>query len=285
MSNIRQVLKLFHLAPHKQWGQNFLADDNIARKIVEKCNLSGDDYVLEIGPGLGALTPLLAKACRRLLAVEIDRGMERPLREALQGIDNVELLFADILSIDIEAEIKNRLKLERLSSFKVCGNIPYNITSPIIFKLLESCPHLTLAVLMIQKEVAERLQAQPGSKAYGLLTLTASYHCDVEYITTVSRHCFYPQPEVESAVILLRPIAGKRIKAGDEARLFSFIKACFQKRRKTILNISSDYFHLEKPKAQIMLEGLGIPSQARPENLVLEQFAQIVDSFAPQEVG
>ena len=104
--------------------------------------------------------------------------MEKPLGQALHGIDNVELLFADILSIDIEAEIKNRLKLEKLSSFKVCGNIPYNITSPIIFKLLESCPHLTLAVLMIQKEVAERLQAQPGSKAYGLLTLAARYHCD-----------------------------------------------------------------------------------------------------------
>jgi len=284
LSNVRQVLNLFRLAPHKRWGQNFLTDDNIARKIVEKCNLSGDDYVVEIGPGLGALTPLLAKKCGKLLAVEIDRGMEPPLREALQGIDNAELLFADILTIDIEAEIKERFNLEELSSFKVCGNIPYNITSPIIFKLLESCPHLTLAVLMIQKEVAERLQAQPGSKAYGLLTLSASYHCDVEYITTVSKHCFYPQPEVESAVISLKPVTGKKIKVGDESRLFNFIKACFQKRRKTILNISADYFHVDKEKAVLMLEGLGISPQARPENLVLDQFAQIVDSFTPQEV-
>jgi 16S rRNA (adenine1518-N6/adenine1519-N6)-dimethyltransferase len=284
LSNVKQVLNHFQLAPHKRWGQNFLTDNNIARKIVEECHLNAEDYVVEIGPGLGALTPLLARKCRKLLAIEIDRGMERPLREALNGIDNATLLFADVLSIDMEAEIKKTFNLEELSSFKVCGNIPYNITSPIIFYLLESCPHLAQAVLMLQKEVAERLKAQPGSKDYGLLTLSTRYHCDVEYITTVSKHCFYPQPEVESAVISLKPIAGKRIQVGSEFQLFSFMRVCFQKRRKTILNISSSHFRLEKEEAARALQGLGISPQARPENLVLDQFAQIVESFAPQEV-
>lgn len=261
-----------------------MTDSNIARKIVEHCDLGPNDYVLEIGPGLGALTPLLAKQCQKLLAIDIDQGMEGPLREALHGVDNVVLLFADILSVDIEAQIRQNLHLEETTPFKVCGNIPYNITSPIIFALLESCPHLSQATLMIQKEVAQRLRALPDTKDYGLLTLSVAYHCEVEYITTVSKHCFFPQPEVESAVVRLRPIPGKRIQVKSESRLFGFMRACFQKRRKTILNISSGYFSKEKKEVADTLRTLGISSQARPENLRLEQFASIVESFAPQEV-
>lgn len=284
MSGVRHVLSQFQLRPHKRWGQNFLTDSNIARKIVEHCDLSPNDYMLEIGPGLGALTPLLARQCQKLLAIDIDHDMEGPLREALQGIDNAVLLFADILSVDIEAQIRESLHLEELTSFKVCGNIPYNITSPIIFSLLESCPHLSQATLMIQKEVAQRLRALPDTKDYGLLTLAVAYHCEVEYITTVSRHCFYPQPEVESAVVRLKPIPGKRIQVKSQSRLFAFMKACFQKRRKTILNISTGYFSTEKEEVARTLQKLGISSRARPENLGLEQFASIVEGFSPQEV-
>jgi 16S rRNA (adenine1518-N6/adenine1519-N6)-dimethyltransferase len=284
LSGVRRILRQFQLRPRKRWGQNFLNDNNIARKIVEHCDLSPDDYLLEIGPGLGALTPLLARQCQKLLAIDIDRAMEGPLREALQGIDNVVLLFADILSLDIEAQIQESLHLEELKSFKVCGNIPYNITSPIIFSLLESCPHLSQATLMIQKEVAQRLRALPDTKDYGMLTLAVAYHCEVEYVATVSKHCFYPQPEVESAVVRLKPIPGKRIQVKSESRLFGFMKACFQKRRKTILNISAVYFGIEKKEVAHTLQKLGISPQARPENLHLEQFAYIVESFAPQEV-
>lgn len=284
MSNVRQKLSQFGLAPHKRWGQNFLNDENVARKIVANCHLNEDDYVVEIGPGLGALTPILASQCRQLLAIEIDRGMEIPLREALQEAPNASILFADILSINLETQIKEALHLEELTSFKVCGNIPYNITSPIIFSLLESCPHLVQAVLMIQKEVAERLRAKPGSKDYGLLTLTTSYYCDVEYITTVSKHCFYPRPEVESAVISLTPLREKRLKVADENRLFSFMRACFQKRRKTMLNNCSSYFRLNKEEVTPVLARIGVSPQARPENLCLAQYAQIVESFVVQEV-
>ncbi len=285
MSNVRQTLSQFRLAPHRKWGQNFLSDENIARKIVEYCRLESDDYVVEIGPGLGALTPVLAARCQRLLAVEIDRGMEMPLREALKDTPNAQLLFADILGVDLESHIAEAFQLEELPSFKVCGNIPYNITSPIIFSLLQSCPHLVRAVLMIQKEVAERLLAKPGSKDYGLLTLSVRYHCDVEYLTTVSKHCFYPQPEVESAVVALTPIAGKRVKVADEAMLFEFMRACFQKRRKTMLNNCSGFFRRNKEEIALVLDRGGISCEARPENLFLEQYAQIVDSFAAQGVG
>lgn len=284
MSNVRQILRQFSLAPHKRWGQNFLSDENVARKIVENCHLTKNDYVVEIGPGLGALTPILARQCRQLLAIDIDRGMEMPLRQALQEVDNASILFADILSINLESQIKETFELEEFTSFKVCGNIPYNITSPIIFSLLESCPHLERAVLMIQKEVAERLRAKPGSKDYGLLTLSASYYADVEFITTVSKHCFYPQPEVESAVISLTPIPGKRLTFADEAKLFAFMRACFQKRRKTMLNNCSSFFRLNKEQVAPALVRMGVSPQARPENLLLEQYAQIVQSFAAQEV-
>ncbi len=278
------MLRRFDLRPHKRWGQNFLNDGNIARKITQHCDLNPEDYVLEIGPGLGALTPLLARQCHKLLAVDIDPAMEGPLQEAVQGIGNVVLLFADILSLDIEAQIRESLHLEELNSFKVCGNIPYNITSPIIFSLLESCPHLSLATLMVQKEVAQRLRAKPSTKDYGLLTLAVAYHCDVEYVTTVSRHCFYPCPKVESAVVQLKPIPGKRIQVKSKSLLFGFMRACFQKRRKTLLNISAGYFGLGKNELRKIFHELGISPEARPENLCLEQFASIVDSFSPQEV-
>lgn len=284
MPGVRRILSHFQLRPHKRWGQNFLNDSNIAQKIVGYCDLHPDDYLLEIGPGLGALTPLLARQCRKLLAVEIDRTMEGPLQEALKGIDNVVLLFADILSLDIEAQIQESLRLEDFNSFKVCGNIPYNITSPIIFSLLESCPRLGQATLMVQKEVAQRLRALPDTKEYGLLTLSVAYHCEVDLLTTVSSNCFYPKPEVESAVVRLRPIPGKRIKVKSEARLFAFMRSCFQKRRKTILNISAGHFGVGKDEVFKALQGLGISPQARPENLYLRQFADIVDSLSPQEV-
>ncbi len=285
MANVRQMLSQFHLAPHKRWGQNFLSDENIARKIIEYCRLEPDDYVVEIGPGLGALTPILAGRCQQLLAIEIDRGMEMPLREALKGTPNAQLLFADVLTVDIESQIKAAFQLDELPSFKVCGNIPYNITSPIIFSLLESCPRLSRAVLMIQKEVAERLRAKPGSKDYGLLTLSVRYHCDVEYLTTVSKHCFYPRPEVESAVVSLTPIAGKRVKVADEAKLFDFMRACFQKRRKTMLNNCSRFFFRNKEEVALILDREGIALEARPENLLLEQYVRIVESFAVQGVA
>lgn len=284
MAGVKSILSRFQLRPHKRWGQNFLHDGNIAKKIVEYCDLCPEDYLLEIGPGLGALTPLLAGRCQKLLAVDIDHALEEPLREVLQGIDNVVLLFADILSLDIEAQIQESLQLEEIKPFKVCGNIPYNITSPIIFTLLESCPHLSQATLMVQKEVAQRLRAVPDTKEYGLLTLAVAYHCEVDYLTAVSRHCFHPRPEVESALVRLRPIPGKRIQVESESGLFEFMKACFQKRRKTILNIGAVHFGIEKKEVFQTLQDLGISAQARPENLGLEQFAAIVESFAPREV-
>lgn len=258
-------------------------DENIARKIVDNCDIHSDQCAVEIGPGLGALTRHLAQRARHVLAVDIDRGLQGPLQEVLRSFSNVTVLFDDILSVDIETQLQKSMNLEILPTYKVCGNIPYNITSPIIFHLLEHCPHMKEAVLMVQKEVAMRIMAGPGTKDYGLLTITTSYHSQVDLLMKVSNKCFYPQPEVESAVIRLRPLDGKRVRLFDEKRFMAFLRAAFQKRRKTILNISSEFFAIDKVRSVCLLEEMGLSPQARPENLTIEEFARLVNGMM-QEV-
>lgn len=279
VKEVRAALSEYGLHPHKKWGQNFLVDKNVLKKIVDGCEIDSDAYVLEIGPGLGALTRELAGRCRGVLAVEVDRQLQQVLERSFEDMPGVHFIFADVLSLDLEREIWRAFDLKALSPYSVCANIPYNITSPILFKLLEECTGLKSATLMMQKEVADRITARPGGKNYGLLTLTTAYYAQVRTVTQVSRNCFYPKPEVDSSVIQITPHLIKPVQA-DEKRLKEFLKAAFQKRRKTILNICADFFHKDKQSCTEVLMGSQIAPLRRPETLDLGEFALLLKAFS-----
>lgn len=279
VSNLKIIMRKYNLYPKKKWGQNFLIDENIIRKIIATASISSDDYVVEIGPGLGALTQELAKVAKGVLSIDIDKSLKEPLYEILAPYDNCQLLFADILNIDIAQVVSDSFKLEKDISYRVCANIPYNITSPIIFNLLENSSHLKSATLMMQKEVATRILAKPNSKEYGLLTIMVAYHARAELGLQISKNCFYPKPEIDSTVINLIPYDEPAVNVADEKLFKDFVKSAFQKRRKTILNISSDFFRMEKDIANNILDKVKIKPLDRPENLSIDDFANLVNAF------
>lgn len=279
ITNLHNLLNKYDIYPKKKWGQNFLVDHNIIEKIINTADVNKDDYIIEIGPGLGALTQELAKKAKGVLCIDIDRSLEMPLREVLANFENTRFLFEDILKVEIEEELKKAFNLSETPNYKVCANIPYNITTPIIFNLLEKCPNLKCATLMMQKEVATRILAKPDNKDYGLLTLMIAYYAKAELGLNVSRNCFYPKPEVDSSVINIIPHQLPVVNVHSEARFKAFTKSAFQKRRKTILNICSDFFNKDKNDAKEILQELDINPLHRPENLKLEDFALIVNAF------
>jgi 16S rRNA (adenine1518-N6/adenine1519-N6)-dimethyltransferase len=205
------------------------------------------------------------------------------LQEVLAGYNNVRLLFANILEVNLEEELIKAFALPTVQPYQVCANIPYNITTPIIFYLLEKCSHLQSATLMMQKEVAQRIMASPGGKDYGLLTLTTSYYASSELLMNVSRNCFYPRPEVDSAVLRITP-RREKIKVNDELVFKNLLRASFQKRRKTILNIYTEFSGQDKNQIQGLLQQWGISPQARPENLSLDDFVLLANNLPLQEV-
>lgn len=274
----RAILQQYGLHPKKRLGQNFLVDRNVLTKIADASLLTAEQYGVEIGPGLGGLTRELAGRCRGVLAIEIDRSLQPVLEDLTAEHPNLRLLFSDVLEVDIEAALRRAFGLAGPIDYRVCANIPYNITSPIIFKLLEQCPGMKSATLMMQKEVGERLLAKPGSKDYGRLTITAAYFARVETVMAVSRNCFYPRPDVDSIVVRLVPNP-ERIGVEREDVLHDFIRAAFQKRRKTVLNISVDFFGRDKEETGRIIESLGLSPKLRPENLSLPDFARLVDAL------
>lgn len=282
LSQIRDLMRRYEFFPRKKWGQNFLIDGNILNKIVSSCDLNRDDYVVEIGPGLGTLTMELADNCKGVLAIDIDRNLQVMLQEVLSGYNNVQLLFANILEVNLEEELVKAFALPTVQPYQVCANIPYNITTPIIFYLLEKCPHLQSATLMMQKEVAQRIMASPGGKDYGLLTLTTSYYARSELLMNVSHNCFYPRPEVDSAVLRITP-RREKIKVNNEIVFKKLLRASFQKRRKTMLNICTDFSGQDKNQIQSWLEQWGISPLARPENLSLDDFVVLANNLPLQE--
>lgn len=279
ISNLRTLFNKYDIYPKKKWGQNFLVDNNIIQKIIQTADINKNDYVVEIGPGLGALTQELASNAKGVLSIDIDQSLKEPLGEVLANYDNSKLLFADILKVNLEEELTNAFDLSEVPAYKVCANIPYNITTPIIFNLLENCPHLKSATLMMQKEVALRILAQPNTKDYGLLTLMIAYYAEAKLGLHVSRNCFYPKPEVDSSVINIIPYDMPPVIIKDEGVFKAFTKSAFQKRRKTILNICSDFFKIDKGEAHHILTNLDINPMHRPENLTLEDFAELVNGF------
>ncbi len=278
-TGIKEITNKYNIYPHKKWGQNFLVDKNILNKIANLSGLTSDDYVIEIGPGLGALTREIASRSKGVLAIEIDPSLQEVLQETLADSNNSRLKMADVLKVNLEQELMDAFKLSKLTTYKVCANIPYNITTPIIFNLLETGPNMEYAILMIQKEVALRIKARPGNKEYGLLTVMIQYYAEVEYLMDVSRNCFFPRPEVDSAVIKITPHNPNKFKLKNEAGFKSLVRKAFQMRRKTMLNICSAEFGMEKEKIKRYLDILGIDCNKRPENLTIHNFISIAENW------
>lgn len=271
-----EIIKKYDFVFQKKYGQNFLIDAHVLDKIIDAAEIGPDDFVLEIGPGIGTLTQYLAESAREVTAVEIDSHLIPILEETLQDYDNVTVLNEDILKVDIAelARQKNKGK-----PIKVVANLPYYITTPIIMGLFESHVPIDNITVMVQKEVAERMQVGPGTKDYGALSLAVQYYAKPYLAANVPPNCFIPRPKVGSAVIRLTKYQEPPVQVKDERLMFRLIRASFNQRRKTLQNSLSNSPELNITKAQTAeaLEKMGLPAAVRGEKLTLEQFARLSD--------
>lgn len=272
--NTIAVLQKYSFNFQKKFGQNFLIDTHVLDKIVAAAGITKDDFVLEIGPGIGTMTQYLCENARQVLAVEIDKMLIPILEDTLSAYDNVEVLNEDILKVDIK-----RIAREKNSGrpIKVVANLPYYITTPIIMGLFESHVPMESITVMVQKEVAERMQVGPGTKEYGALSLAVQYYAKPEIVANVPPNCFMPRPKVGSAVIRLTRHEKPPVEVADEQLLFRLIRASFNQRRKTLVNGLSNSGELRLSKEQIAgaIEKLGLSPSVRGEALTLEQFARL----------
>ena len=254
----------------KSLGQNFLIDDNIVDKIVAGAGIGPEDKIIEVGPGIGTLTREMASRAQNLMAVEIDKNLIPILEDTLGDYDNVKIVNEDIKKADIRGLIDENLSG---GPVKLVANLPYYITTPIIMRFLEENINVTDIVVMVQKEVAERMNAQPGGKDFGALSVAVQYYCDTEIVAKVPRHLFVPQPNVDSIVIALRIRPERKYKVDDEDLYFKVVKAAFGQRRKTLLNSISSMGNLAKDQVKEALEEAGIDPKRRGETLSLDEFA------------
>lgn len=274
--SVREEMAANGLKFNKAFGQNFLKDDEVLFKIVEAANLNQEDCVLEIGPGMGALTRELAKKAEKVVAVEIDRGLIEPLKEKLADFENVEIINEDILRVNLKKLFEEKFKNKTV---KVVANLPYYITTPIIMRLLEEKTGICDIVIMIQKEVAERLVATAGSKAYGAISVAVNYYSRPEKVVEVPPHAFVPQPKVWSEVVKLSVYPEPKVKVKNEGMFFALVKGAFGQRRKTLVNAAGNYPPLKTDKETVRqaLLKMGINENARGETLSIEQFAELSD--------
>ena len=272
--NTIEILNKYSFAFQKKFGQNFLIDNHVLGKIVRAADITEDDFVLEIGPGIGTLTQYLCESAREVLAIEIDKKLIPILQETLADYDNVSILNEDILKVDIASIVK---EYNNNKPVKVVANLPYYITTPIIMDLFEKHVPLSGVTIMIQKEVADRIKAGPGSKEYGALSLAVQYYAKPYIAANVPPNCFMPRPKIGSAVINLTPHQTPPFNVENESLLFSLIRASFNQRRKTLVNGIYNYEGLDFSKEDIIsvLDALGIPNNIRGEALSLEQFIGI----------
>lgn len=272
--NTIEVLQKYHFNFQKKFGQNFLIDTHVLEKIIESAEITQDDLVLEVGPGIGTMTQYLCENAREVIAVEIDKNLIPILADTLSEYDNVTVINEDILKVDIKklAEERNGGK-----PIKVVANLPYYITTPIIMGLFESHVPIDSITIMVQKEVADRMQVGPGTKEYGALSLAVQYYAKPEIVANVPPNCFMPRPNVGSAVIRLTRHEQVPVQVEDEKLMFRLIRASFNQRRKTLVNglNNSPEIHLPKEVIQESIEELGFPATIRGEALTLEQFAQL----------
>lgn len=272
--NTIEVLQKYRFNFQKKFGQNFLIDTHVLDKIIDASGVTEDDFVLEIGPGIGTMTQYLCERAREVVAVEIDKNLIPILSDTLKNYSNVTVINEDILKIDIckLAEEKNQGK-----PIKVVANLPYYITTPIIMGLFESHVPIDSITIMVQKEVAERMQEKPGNKEYGALSLAVQYYAKPEIVANVPPNCFMPRPNVGSAVIRLTRHEKPPVEVEDEKLMFRIIRASFNQRRKTLANglNNSPEIHLPKEVIQESIVSLGVPENIRGEALSLEQFAEL----------
>ncbi len=278
-TNTIAVLNRYGFNFQKKFGQNFLIDENIVEKIVREAGVTKDDFVLEIGPGIGTMTQILCENAREVVAVEIDTKLIPILKEdTLRYYDNVTVINEDILKLDINKIVKEK---NNGKPIKVVANLPYYITTPIIMGLFENHVALDSITIMVQKEVADRMQVGPGTKDYGALSLAVQYYAKPEIVLNVPASCFMPRPNVDSAVIRLNRYQTPAYDVKNEKLLFNLIKASFLQRRKTMLNsVSNGLSNVTKEDLANALESMGLPKTVRGEALTLEQFVELSNLLA-----
>lgn len=269
--NTIALIKAHDFSFKKRFGQNFLIDSHVLDKIIRGAEIGKEDAVLEIGPGIGTLTQALCEAAGEVTAVEIDRDLIPILEKTLAAYDNVRIINEDILKLDLSAISEKPLK--------VVANLPYYITTPIIMGLFESGAPLLSITVMVQKEVADRMQAAPGGKDYGALSLAVQYYAEAEIIANVPPNCFIPRPGVGSAVIRLTKHAAPPVQPKDEKFMFRLIRAAFAQRRKTLVNTLRNDSSLSYSREQLetVLAAMGLPAAVRGERLSLAEFAELSD--------
>ncbi|MCI9489342.1 16S rRNA (adenine(1518)-N(6)/adenine(1519)-N(6))-dimethyltransferase RsmA [Lachnospiraceae bacterium 48-42] len=274
-----EILQKYQFTFQKKFGQNFLIDTHVLDKIIRAAEISKEDMVLEIGPGIGTMTQYLAEAARQVAAVEIDRNLMPILSETLKGYDNVSVINEDVLKLDISklAERENGGR-----PVKVVANLPYYITTPIIMGIFENHVPVESITVMVQKEVADRMQTGPGSKDYGALSLAVQYYAKPYIVANVPPNCFMPRPKVGSAVIRLTRYDTPPVHVQDERLMFDIIRASFNQRRKTLVNGLNNSDRLKLPKEVIInaVEQLGKGADVRGEALTLQEFAALSNDIA-----
>lgn len=271
-----EVIKKYEFCFQKKFGQNFLIDGHVLDKIIAGAGVTKDDMVLEIGPGIGTMTQYLAEAAGKVVAVEIDRNLLPILQETLSDYDNVKVIHADVLSLDLEKLVQEE---NGGRPIKVVANLPYYITTPIIMALFEQHVPLANVTVMVQKEVAARMKSGPGSKDYGALSLAVQYYAEPYIVANVPCNCFMPRPNVDSAVIRLTRYEEPPVQVKAEKMLFKIIRASFNQRRKTLQNGLNNSSELNFTKDQIAaaIAAAGFSPSVRGEALTLEQFARLTD--------
>ncbi|HKM22600.1 MAG TPA: 16S rRNA (adenine(1518)-N(6)/adenine(1519)-N(6))-dimethyltransferase RsmA [Lachnospiraceae bacterium] len=269
-----EIIQKHNFVFQKKFGQNFLIDGNVLDKIISAAEITKEDLVIEIGPGIGTMTQYLCENAREVIAVEIDRALIPILEETLQEYNNVSIMNEDILKVDINSIVaeKNNGK-----PIKVVANLPYYITTPIIMGLFEAHVPMKSITVMVQKEVADRMQVGPGTKDYGALSLAVQYYASPCIVANVPPNCFIPRPKVGSAVIRLTKYDTPPVQVQDEKLMFALIRASFNQRRKTLLNSIHNASHLQLSKDQVLaaVREMGLPDTVRGEALTLEQFAEL----------
>lgn len=273
-----EVLQKYNFAFQKRFGQNFLIDTHVLEKIIAASQITKEDFVLEIGPGIGTMTQYLAEYAREVAAVEIDNTLIPILKDTLKDWDNVTVINDDILKVDIR-----KLTLEKNGGkpIKVVANLPYYITTPIIMGLFENQVPVDSITIMVQKEVADRMQVGPGTKDYGALSLAVQYYAKPEIVANVPPNCFMPRPKVGSAVIRLERYEKPPVEVSDEKLMFRIIRASFNQRRKTLVNGLKNSQELSYSREEIeeVLNECGIPLNIRGEALTLAEFASLANAF------
>ena len=274
--NTMEIIRKYEFVFQKRFGQNFLIDSHVIEKILSSSDIKEDDCVIEIGPGIGTLTQYLGKYAGKVIAVEIDKKLLPVLNDTLRDWNNIEIINDDIMNIDLKrlAEEKNEGR-----PFKVVANLPYYITTPVIMRLLEENIPVESITVMIQKEVADRMKAGPGSKDYGALSLAVSYYAEAETTANVPCNCFIPRPKVDSVVIHLQKYKTPPVNVEDPDLMFRLIRASFNQRRKTLANgiKNAQYLSYSREEVEEALIKCGLDTQIRGEQLSLTDFAKLSD--------